>query len=137
MEQPLATQAKIRPEQSQDKTTPSSALAELTERLAATVGVNDIVILRNNGDIVFYRCQRPLLKNSVPFVVHKARQAGALLGFTGLRYTAMQRGQGRKLIVMAGKTIMAGMEVDARCLQKTLLESILPLWRRADAVKEE
>ncbi len=137
MELPLTTPDKSGTEQSKGRTTPSSALVELTERLTETEGVNDIVVLRKNGEIIFYRCQRPLLKNSVPFVVHKVKMAGDLFGFTGLRYAAIQRGQGKKMIVMAGNAIMAGLEVDARCLQKTLLESIFPLWRRANAEQEK
>ena len=104
----------------------------LIDHILGLKGVNEVVIVRNNGDIVFYKSQRPILKNSVPFLVNKARQAGAVLGFSGFSYAAMQRGKGKKMIVMAGKKIMVGIEADAKCLQKALLDKLQPLLLRVE-----
>jgi hypothetical protein len=110
----------------------SISVKRLIEQLPNMEGVNEVVVLRKNGDILFYHSQRPLLKNSVPFIVNKSKQAGAIFGFAGFRYAAMQRGKGKKMIVIATNNLMVGLEADARCLQKVLLEKLQPLLALAD-----
>lgn len=115
-----------------EKTKDSVGVRRLIDQLLRMEGVNEAVVLGKNGVILFYHSQRPLLKNSVPFIVNKSRQAGALFGFTGFHYAAMQRGKGKKMIVIAANNLMVGLEADARCLQKVLLDKLQPLLALAD-----
>lgn len=97
---------------------------KLIEFLATTRGITEYVVLEKNGTIISYQSNRPVLKNALTFIATKAEQAGSVFGFTGFRYVAMQRGGGKKLIILTGSDVLIGLEADTLCLQQILLDSL-------------
>ena len=90
-------------------------------------GICEAVVLSREGSILYSHQQRPFLVNSVPFVTTRVEQAGKIFNITNTRYVAMQRGNGRKLLIVVGPTLLLGLEADETCLQKDLIDNFLPL----------
>ncbi len=106
---------------------PTKTLSSVVSIIKKFQGIREAVVLSRGGDILYSKKQRPFLVNSVPFIVSRMEQAGKLFSMAHTRYVAMQRGRGRKLLIIASPTLLLGLEADETCLQKMLLDKFLPV----------
>jgi len=90
-------------------------------------GIREAVVLSREGNILYSHQQRPFLVNSVPFVTTRVEQAGKIFNITNTRYVAMQRGNGKKLLIIVSPTLLLGLEADETCLQKVVIDNFLSL----------